>query len=334
MGVHDRRSLLRPMSSGQIIDTATRAYQRLGKSILQLTAAPMLLCFCVLLFFFLFLGPAFFRTSNPESIGTQLVEAAIIGLVALFVALPLFLIGLGYAQALITRLVGDFVLGNKPDENSALAAASRGLKTTVRVLMRTFVAAFLGLAVGLGFLALGALLTERSSPDNPLPALLGVLSIVAFCIAPFLFVIVLLRCALAPSIVVLEEASAKQAVERSQRLLSATRGQVGGSGTLIGLASLCLLVFLMLWGATTAGFGMLGLFEHVRNFFGDGPLGMILQGLVAMLPAYFALWVTMPIWSTACTILYFDRRIRLEGYDITVLEQDVRRASRKSRFQF
>jgi hypothetical protein len=322
------------MKTGEIIDVATRAYQKLGRTILKLTALPMMLCFLVIVFFFVFLGPSFFETSDPDNLVQQVAEAFGVFVVGLFVAMPLFFLGLAYTQGLVTRLVGDFVLGNTPDAKSAQEAARRSLKTTFNVGVRTFVIAFGTAIVGGLLLGLSALATDRTSSDVAWPAFTSILATILLIVSPVLPLLVLAKYALAPVVVSLEACPPKVAIQRSKFLLTARAYQGGGGDTLGGVVVLAAFLFGSIWGGTALGFEFLGLREHVQNWLGAGPSGMIAQALVTMLPLYAALWVVTPIWCATCTILYFDRRIRLEGYDIYVLEQDVRRASRKSRFQF
>ena len=47
----DRRRLLTPRNTGEILDLATRLYQRLALPLLRLTFPPMLFCFLGLIFF-------------------------------------------------------------------------------------------------------------------------------------------------------------------------------------------------------------------------------------------------------------------------------------------
>jgi hypothetical protein len=41
----------------------------------------------------------------------------------------------------------------------------------------------------------------------------------------------------------------------------------------------------------------------------------------------------VPVWSTVATVLYFERRVAQEGFDIEMLSQDVMRSHRGHRFQ-
>lgn len=330
----DRRAYLKAMGSGEIIDVATRAYQRLGRTILKQTAFPMLLCFSVLVFFFVFLGPAFFETSSPDNLTTQLAEAFGVLVVGCVFAVPLFFLGMAYAQGFVTRLVADFVLGNVADERSALEGARRGLKTMVGVCVRVFFAAFGTAIVGGLLLGLSALATDRTSGDNAWPAVVTVIATILLIASPIMPIIAIARYSLAPVAVVLEGCPVKVGIQRGKDLIKHRAFQTGAGDTIAAVLLLCVFLFLCIWGGTAVGFGLLGIAEHARNWLGSGPLGTIVQAVITMLPVYFALWVVSPVWCATCTLLYFDRRIRLEGYDIFVLEQDVRRASRKSRFQY
>ena len=37
-----------------------------------------------------------------------------------------------------------------------------------------------------------------------------------------------------------------------------------------------------------------------------------------------------PIWTTAATVLYYDRIVRLEAYDVKVMVDDLSHANRRS----
>jgi hypothetical protein len=61
----------------------------------------------------------------------------------------------------------------------------------------------------------------------------------------------------------------------------------------------------------------------VRGVIEEQTWGFAFQGLILgvidLLPAYLMVWTLVPIWATAVTIIYFERRTRREGYDIDVL---------------
>lgn len=326
--------MLRPMSTGEIVDVAARAYQRLGRAILGQIALPMVLCFAVVLFFFVFLGPAFFQTSDPGSIATQIGESIAVVAVGLVMALPLFLLGLAYSQGIVSRLVADFLLGNKPDPTAAAEAARRSLKTVAGAGVRMFFGAFAALLLAGGLLMLSAMITDSSTSGNPLPAILSILAILLCFAAPIGPILVLFRYALAPVVAVVEGIGPKASMQRSRELMKSSPFQPSAATAMLAAIFLCVFLFGVMWGGTAMAFGLVGLADHVASHFGSSPSGMILQTLLTLLPIYFAMWVVAPVWMATCTIVYFDRRIRLEGFDIYVLEQDVRRASGKSRFQF
>jgi len=76
-----------------------------------------------------------------------------------------------------------------------------------------------------------------------------------------------------------------------------------------------------------------GIAEQSRSL-ADWPyVGVILQKVLELFPLFLAIWIIIPVWCTTTTLLYYERRIRLEGYDILALAQEVWRADRQSRFQ-
>ena len=59
----------------------------------------------------------------------------------------------------------------------------------------------------------------------------------------------------------------------------------------------------------------------------------IVEGVVGLLPYFLSLWVTIPVWAVTVTIIYYERRVRLEGYDIEALAQDVWHPNREDRLR-
>lgn len=334
MRASDRRAWLRPLTQSEIGDVAARAFQRLGRPILRSTAGPMLICYASVVFFFAFVFPSLYTTSNPSSTETQIAEVFAVIAVAIFVALPLMVSGVSFTSALVAQLVSDYVLGNQIDETTARKVAWRSLPRLIFSNVVAFALSSGALIVSLILLLVSALMTERTSDDNLWPAvsaLVGTFGIFpAFIIALWLVG----RYSLAPAVVALEGLGPIAAMRRSRRLLAGNRAHPSGSGSLIGMWFTCSFVFLAIWLGTWATMAIFKLDVYVRQAMPNVLLGEVASQALAGIPLYFALWVVIPIWSTTATVLYFDRRVRLEAYDLEVLEQDVRRANRQTRFQF
>jgi hypothetical protein len=53
---------------------------------------------------------------------------------------------------------------------------------------------------------------------------------------------------------------------------------------------------------------------------------------VDLLPYYLAIWTLIPVWATTLTVIYYERRIRLEGFDIEAMASQIKTDDRASRF--
>jgi hypothetical protein len=47
-----------------------------------------------------------------------------------------------------------------------------------------------------------------------------------------------------------------------------------------------------------------------------------------LIPPFLIIWTLLPVWASVITIVYYERKIRLEGYDIDVLASEISRSSR------
>ena len=112
--------------------------------------------------------------------------------------------------------------------------------------------------------------------------------------------------ALALPAVVLEGKSSTEALQRSKELVKHNQSKV--VGTVIGVS---LLLFLL--GAVFGIFLHLGL--AAASLAADGPVALVGEQLLG-----FALG---PLYSIALVVLYYDLRIRYEGFDLELLSKEI-----------
>lgn len=325
----DRRRFLRPMSSGEIIDLATRCYQVLAKPVLRLTILPMLFCYAGLIFLQTFILPQLFETRS-EAVSGQVAEVMIAYCIALVVALPLFVVGLAYSSGLTVRLVSDFILGNEVDIEKAKIAAATSGKAMIKLLYGVFFrAAGIILLAGLCLVA-SAYLESLGLQENVIFLLASMASIGGLLIGILAIPIVLNMYALVPQAAVMEGLAGKDAFQRSRALMKSVRYHGNASSTTVGTWIVCFFVFLGL----NLGFGaileLINFSTTIQSALQLGSFSTVLVSALEMLPTFLALWLIAPIWSTATTILYFDRRVRLEALDIWLLADDVLKSDRKT----
>lgn len=321
------------MKVNEILDLSGRAYQAIGRPVLAAVAVPCLFCMAGFAFFWSYAFPAIWTTRDPSSTTGQLGEALVAVLLGLFVAAPLFVIGASYASVITSSMVSDFMLGNVPDVEVAKRSALRRLPSLVWLFVRQLLSSIVFFLVSLGLLMISALMSESNADALAGPALLAALAtfgiVVGLAWAPYCAC----RFGLAPAAMLAENVGVSQAMKRSVSLLKRDRGVSGGYEALIN--GIVLITLLYLVGA----WGLMGLAAEmgVGTFLADRFVGSgwadLLTSVFGYLPWFLVIWVTIPLWSTICTITYFERRVRKEGFDIEVLAQDVRQSDKSHRFQ-
>lgn len=329
----ERRSRLRVMTAGEVLDLSIRIYQTLGLPILRLTALPAALCTASIAFVLFYLAPSLSYTSQPGTIAGQVGETFLTLVLAVAVAGPLFLAGLSYSSGVIIHLVSDYILGNQPDLDGAMRTGRKTLARMFWLNVYELFTALGGVLLSTGLLLASGLLAATTPDDSALPGVLAslglVLIVLGFCFLPF----VLGRHALAAPIVVLDGLRTLPAIRRSAALLRGDGFHPSGYGAILQLFLVIGLVAFALWLSGMTAMSVLQI-DRVTAALGQiGPWGALVERAVSLLPWYIGVWLTVPIWCTTITILYYERRIRLEGYDIEALARDAWGSDRESRFE-
>jgi hypothetical protein len=304
------------------LDFSTRLYHKLAWPILRLTLPSMVLLYAGLVFFQGFVLPGLLTTRNPDDITVQFGEVLFIYVVALFVALPIVVVALGQTVGLTTRLIADYVLDQKVDLEAGVKAARKGALTMVGLLAQIFLRAGLVLMVSGGLMMASAYFDQigYTSGMGDLASLFAILALVAgFFTVP----IVMSRMALAPSVAAVEGARPGAAMRRSVSLLGKSRHIPSGYDTLLNLWVVSLFVALVLWGGFYSAFSMSGLSGLIEGLAGRSVLLAIVSETLLTLPTFLAVWLLVPFMTCCVTVLYFDRRVRLEALDIEVMAHDV-----------
>lgn len=327
----DRRRLLRPLTGNQTIDIGLRAYQSLAKWILPNSLVPSLLAFAGLIFISTFVLPELAVTSQPENMVAQAGELGLVFLIAILVALPLITIGIAYSSGLTVSVVSDFVLGNEPDFQAARQAAQSSTLTMTRLLFGILFRALGILLISGVCLLVSALMEGYSSVSDALAVMSSLVGSLGLVLGFAAIPVVLSRYALCPVVAVLERVSPKQAYRRSVELMKSVR-YLGGGGSVVVQAWIVIFFGSLL---LIGGFGLLFTLFDIEGYIGAQLSGSafvpVLTAVVSMLPTFLALWIITPIWTTATTVLYYERRVRLEAFDIETLNRDLVEAKRAKR---
>lgn len=312
----------------EIFDTAARIYRARGLQILRHIAVPVLATFAALVFYLAIVAPGVFVTDDPTNVGRQVTEVFQVIAIGLFVALPCLLIGISYSSGAATQIAADYMLGKASDDDEVAASARRCLKPVFWSMIRAALwFAIIGALSVLSMLVGAAL--ESAQIDNPLLAGLGaVFGVVGICVSVLSLPVAFSFYSLVPSAVVVERLPAKAAFKRGLGLRKRLPDEKG-TDPIGQLWALVFLVFIV----SLAGFGTLAavLVESNYYLFRGGVIGDWILRATRLLPWYLAMLISVPIWSVTTTLVYFDRRIRKEAYDIELLSADVIRKERQAR---
>lgn len=321
------------MGASEIVDLAFRVYRTLGWQILKQTAIPSLFTLGGLAFCTEVVIPMFAVTKSPGDIGAQVWEALLTIAIAFFVALPISLVGFAYTSGVVCKFVSDYVLGTVPDPKSAARAGSQHLWTLMRLHFLEMLYSLSGIVGAVLLLLLSAYLESQNPNNAAIAGGVSALAIFAFIIGFIVFAFVLARHSLTPPIMVLEgERKILRAIRRSVELLRSTSSHPQGYGTLGFLFLILPIIALILFPGFGALLGIVDLPTIVRENVGVPWMAEAMGGLLRLMPTYLFVWVTVPIWTATVTILYYERRIRLEGLDIEILARDIARSRNESRF--
>lgn len=321
------------MEPTEIMDLAMRVYQTFGLTMLRATAIPAIFCFASLVFVTEYIVPSFFTTRHAESTPAQVGEAGANLLLGFGVGGPLFLIGVSYASGVIVHLVADFIGGRPANEAGANAGARRLLGRLLLLNVRELFQAWSGVVIAFIALAAGSLLSDVLPDENLWPAVASLVAVLGFLFGGVAIPIVLSRHCLAPSAMVLEGERVRGAIRRSVELMKGSPWGPSGYGVTMLLFLAELLILLLIWVGASLSLGMLDALNQARALEGIPWIGVGLRAVLDYFPLFLAVWITIPVWCTTTTLLYYERRIRLEGYDIVSLAQEVWRTDRQSRFE-
>lgn len=308
---------LEPISTGDIIDRAVRLYRRNFTALTSIVAVPSLIGYLAsLMFWFGYSKLIFGMTSGPS-------VTALLMLVMGMLFYPVWFLSLLTAIAGVSRVVGDhIILGEAITFRKCVGAIRRrvgdillmGLLAIAVAMALYTVFSILVFLVAMVFVLVIAA-AAAVGPGGGLPQwLVGVVTGIALLAlavgAIILLLVVLARVVFLPQVVMIEGQSAGNALGRAFRLGAANWYRVGGialftyfvTWSLLAALTLPFLAILYLTGSLTETFFVQPLWTIFYSAFSE-----ITNLLV------------LPIWIVAFTMLYFDSRVRKEGFDVELL---------------
>lgn len=278
---------LRPLSVGELLDRTFRLFRRHFLTFI-LIAIIMQLPVSILQIGSALLADNFAVDLMAENSFDNIALFLPAMLIAFSIAVASFVVT-QVGTAALTQAVADSYLGRPISFDSAI---SRMGNTWVTLILASVVAGFLifGLTIPV---ILGALI----------PCLGFLVAIIGFF---FISAVASILVSLLPPVVVLERASVFDAVARAWALSKLRFWWVFGY-----LILLSVLTLVIIFGPAAVIGGVLGIVL--------GETSLLVQSIVQQSATLVLTAVFLPIRIAAITLMYFDLRIRFEGFDLMVL---------------
>ncbi len=325
------RAGISPLKSGEIFDEAFSLYRTHGADLLKLIALPSALTFAFFILSWELVGRNLFVTDNPENVFQQATELIALVGIGFFVAAPVVLTTYSYMTALVSLYVSDVHLGRTPYLRAIHTRTLKLLPKLTALMLVFFMYSFAGILVGMVFLLASAIITDQYGGAQvvaPIASLLGILGVsMGIVILPFAFA----RYALAPVAMVNENLGVKDALRRARELV--TSKGAPSSMTIWGLLFVIFSLQYLLWGGLSLP--ALGVLDFLQ-LQGVASSSLSLKALYYFLSVsggYLAFLLVHPVLFSGLTYVYFDRRVRIEGYDIELLAQEIWRHDREIDFE-
>ena len=303
---------LRPMTLGEILDRTAQLYR--GNFVLF---AGMFVPYagCALVIGLLLLGLREWMRAAHLARTLLWLRVSLIGVewLVLFLAA-------GAAVAATNRAVAWVHLGERATIRGAYQSILPRLGRYLWLMTVIFVVVWVPLALlYLGFfgtavhfgVGLRAQPGTQHPPMDPHTAIVfGILTlgIVLLMIPAFVYAVLMsLRYALALPACVLEDLKTRKALRRGIDLSKGARGRIFVLGLLVGVIKLGVV-------SISQGFFFIAAFKH------HGQVGAGLTAISQVI-GFFTNTFLGPIYATGITLLYYDQRVRQEGYDIEWMMQ-------------
>ena len=294
---------LRPLQLGDILDGAIKAVRFNPKSMVGLSVivlAVFLIPSAALGVGATHLMTRAMSTFGPEAQGLLGIPSSLLQVVSTTLATTLL-------SGLLIHVVGQAVLGRKPDIGQTWSSTRGRLGSLLAVLILSGVFGLVSIVVLIGPGAL--LLFNGNNAAGLILLLVGLLALMAVTVA------FSTKIALAAPAIVLEDHGAVAGLRRSFAL---TRG--AAFWRVLGITLLAALIAGFVSSVLGLPFQLVGI--GIAAVAGqDTESGQLVVTLVSNLSALLSGAITTPFVAAVTGLLYIDRRMRLEALDVVLLRE-------------
>ncbi len=304
--------ILEPLSTGDIIDRSVRLYRQNLRPLLATVAVPFVVG--AVGWLVMEIGKNSFQIDDPDA------GAPIKALVLIFAGLGISIVYF-YLMVLavggLSRTVGDHIMLGEPMSMRASLRAIRsriGALSVASVLLGVALMAIMFFSTMIFFLAVmisglvAAALSVLQLPAEVTGVIFAVVFIVAIGVVVFgVLPLLLSRVVFIPQAVMIEGCSAGMAMTRAMTL---------GADNWYRVLGILLFSYFVSWSLAAAVLAPITLLLWLSGY-----LSLDIDTINAVTGGInqFSWFLVVPVWSISYTLLYFDSRVRKEGYDVDLL---------------
>jgi hypothetical protein len=313
--------LLRPHAAGETSDAALYLYRKYFSAISQLALLPSLFISGFAIIFYELVFPRLFETNYEGDTNLQIVEFCIYlfgGLTAGFIVATIGLAKIStYAHVLVESSIKNEEINRVEIERRAVGHFGLAYRTMLRTVWFTLCTTILSV---LPIIFAGLLLTVTKE-TNIIPGLIAIYSSICIPIG-VIWSLTRLNIGLgAVSVGLNEHKSAKESIQRARYLFgpkSRPAPKANPAASAIGGA---LLIYALLRAGYSSLMNQAGLSDWIEKLLPTPYLKATGHIAFCILPEFIAIWLVTPYVAIAAALFYYQRRICVEGMDISILNE-------------
>lgn len=314
-------TILDQMSTGDVIDRSVRLYRRNFIPLVLIVSVPTLLGYFASVTFLIgytqLIGNVENPTANPmEGASLALMMVGMLGY-------PIWFFVLLFTVSGLSRVVSDHImLGEPVTFRKCFSAAKKrfgdifvmGLLSLVVIVTLYFLFIFVVLIAALVMGLVTGVVAAAQMPPWVVGTIVTIIVLLVLAVGIFILLYVLARVVFMPQIVMIEGYKAGHAIGRAMKLGGGNWHRVGAIMLFIYFISSSLFfAFLVPAGIILYFFDLLS-----QEFFLSPAWNVIYTSF-----SQVSNLLVLPLWVVSFTLLYFDNRVRKEGYDLELLAREV-----------
>ena len=314
-------NLLRPHAPGETTDAAIFIYRKSFSAMSQLALLPSLYISGFAVVFYQLIFPRLFETQYESDTNLQVLEFCLYlfgGLTAGFIVATIGLAKIAtYSHVLVEASVNGEEINRVEIERRAAGHFGLAYRTMLRTVWYTLAATLISLAP----IILAGLLLSVTNDNNILP---GVIAVYASTCVPVGIIWSLTRLNIglgAVSVALNENKKPKESIQRSKYLFgskSKPPPKTNPAATAIGGS---ILIYILLRIGYSSLLSQLGLAAMITKVVPTPYLKVAVDIAISILPEFIAIWLVTPYVAVSAAMFYYQRRICVEGLDISILNE-------------